>query len=249
MRHAGRGNLLADLRRRIEGMEGGGQPAPGILPFGVAAIDRHLPGGGLRLGALHELADAGGEGAFAPLFAAGILARRGGPVLWCLDRRDLFAPALASVGLHPDRVVYAETHRDAEVLALMEEGLRHPGLAWVVGETGRLGLTPSRRLHLAAETSGATALVIRRAPGRAGEAAPEPSAAVTRWRIGPAPSRALDAPGLGRGRWQVELVRCRGAEPCSWLMEACDAKGRLAPPADLADGSLAPGGPRRAAAG
>lgn len=247
MRHAGRGILLADLRRRIEGMEGGGRPSPGILPFGVAAIDRHLPGGGLRLGALHEVADGAGEGALAALFAAGILARRGGPVLWCLTRRDLFAPALACVGLHPDRVVYAETHREAEILAIMEEGLRHPGLAGVVGETARLGLTPSRRLHLAAEASGATALVIRRASGRAWEAPPEPTAAVTRWRIGSAPSRALAAPGLGRERWQVELTRCRGAEPRSWLMEACDAKGRLAPPADLADGSLAPDRPRRAA--
>src|SRR4051812_13279398 len=45
------------------------------------------------------------------------------------SRRDLFAPALAAVGLHPDRVIYAETHRESEVLAATEEGLRHKGLA------------------------------------------------------------------------------------------------------------------------
>ena len=45
----------------------------------------------------------------------------------------------------------------------------------------------------------------------------------------------MPAPGLGRDRWQVELLRCRGAEPRTWILEACDAKGRLALPADLAD--------------
>jgi protein ImuA len=62
----------------------------------------------------------------------------------------------------------------------------------------------------------------------------EPTAAVTRWRITPAPS-----PGprrsLGRPRWRVELLRVKGAAPGSWIVEACDAKGRVRVPADLAD--------------
>ena len=74
----------------------------------------------------------------------------------------LFAPALAAVGLHPDRVIYAETHRGSEVLAVAEEGLRQKGLAGVVAEVARLGLTASRRLQLAAEESGVPALIIRR---------------------------------------------------------------------------------------
>jgi protein ImuA len=56
--------------------------------------------------------------------------------------------------LHPDQVIYAETWRDAEVLPVMEEGIRFPGLAGVVGELGRLSLTGSRRLQLAAEGTG-----------------------------------------------------------------------------------------------
>ena len=79
-------------------------------------------------------------------------------MLWCLKSRDLFAPALASVGLHPDRVIYAETRRESEILPAVEEGLRHRGLAGVVGEVARLGLTPSRRLQLAAEETGVPAL-------------------------------------------------------------------------------------------
>jgi len=66
------------------------------------------------------------------------------------------------VGLHPDRVIYAETHRASEVLAVAEEGLRQKGLAGVVAEVARLGLTASRRLQLAAEESGVPALIIRR---------------------------------------------------------------------------------------
>jgi protein ImuA len=39
-----------------------------------------------------------------------------GPVLWCLRGCDLFAPALARVGLHPDRVIFCETWKDRDVL-------------------------------------------------------------------------------------------------------------------------------------
>jgi len=52
--------------------------AHGVLPFGVAAIDRALPGGGLARGALHEILGAGGDeedGALAAAFAAQILGR------------------------------------------------------------------------------------------------------------------------------------------------------------------------------
>jgi protein ImuA len=244
MGQAGRELLLADLRRRIDGLDRRGTGREGVLPFGVPALDAHLPGGGLALGALHEVMEEGEHGALAALFVAGILARRQGSVLWCVARRDLFAPALACVGLHPDRVLYAETWRETQVLAAMEEGLRHGGLAGVVGETGRLGLTPSRRLLLAAEASGVPAFAVRR-----GRAAPEPSAAVTRWRIAPAPSGPATRPGLGRARWSVELLRCRGADPRAWLLSGPDAQGRLAPPPDLADGPRAQErGHRRAAA-
>src|SRR2546423_9879335 len=67
---------ISALRERIRQIE---QPARhGVLPFGVAAIDRALPGGGLALGAVHEIIGAGGDeedGAAAAGFAAGILAR------------------------------------------------------------------------------------------------------------------------------------------------------------------------------
>jgi protein ImuA len=235
---ATRREVIDDLRRQIERL-GGAHGSRKSLPFGVLALDRHLPGRGLTLGALHEVIEEGPAAEFAgtaTFFTAGIAARLKGPVLWCLTRRDLFAPGLMQVGLHPDRVIYAETCRDADVLPLIEEGLHQKGLGAVVGEVSRLGLTASRRLQVAAEASGVPALVIRRWWTVAQKDLTKlPTAASTRWRVSPVPSEVVPAGGLKRGRWQVELVRCRGAEPRSWILEACDAQGRLALPANLAD--------------
>jgi protein ImuA len=246
---AGQQLLLADLRRQIE-LSGSAERGPS-LPFAVGAIDGRLPAGGLALGSLHEVMEAGRAGehaACAALFAAGVLARLNGPVLWCLRRRDLFAPALANVGLHPDRVIYAETYRESDILPTMEEGAREPGLAGVVAEVARLSLRDSRRIQLAAEKSGAIAVVIRRWRSDVeARFATEPTAAVTRWRIGAVPSEPLPVPGIGRARWQLELIRCKGGEPHSWLVEAPDATGHLALPADVANGSRAPAPSRRAA--
>jgi protein ImuA len=250
MVNAGRYIVLSELRKRIERLERGRKRT--FLPFGVAPLDKHLPSEGLPLPAVHEFMEAGAaseHSACAALFVAGILPRLKGPVLWCLKGRDLFAPALASVGLHPDRVIYAETRRESEVLPAMEEGLRNRGLAGVVGEVARLGLTPSRRLQLAAEESGVPSFVIRRWRNDAERASgTEPSAATTRWRVTAAPSRPLPAPGIGRERWLVELLRCKGAEANSWTLEACDAKGRLALPSDVADRLLPQELQRRAVA-
>src|SRR3984893_17491698 len=69
-----------------------------------------------------------------------------GQVLWCLTRQDLFAPALAQVGLMPDRVIYVEAGDEKAVLICFEEGLRHRGLGAVVAEVARLSMTASRRL-------------------------------------------------------------------------------------------------------
>jgi protein ImuA len=250
MNDAGHNLALSDLRRRIVALDRSARAKRPPLAFGVAALDAHLPWGGLPLGTLHEFLESGVESehvAAATLFTAGILARLKGTVLWCLKGRDLFAPALAGAGLHPDRVIYVEARKDSDILPAMEEGLRHGGLAGVVGEVGRLSLTASRRLQLAAEESGVPAFAVRRWRNDAERAsATEPNAAFTRWRIAPAPSPALagapdllgrpsSVPGLGRAHWQVELLRCRGAEPRLFVLESCDAKGRLAVPALLGD--------------
>ncbi len=243
--------LLDELRARITYLEHGARAPRGVLPFGIAALDSRLPQGGLKLGALHEIAGGGAgavHGAAAVLFAAGILARLKGPVLWCLRTRDLFAPALAGAGLDPDRVIYAEANDEKTVLLCLEEGLRHTGLAAATSEISALPMTASRRLQLAAEASGVPALVIRRWPTPAAAADfGQPTAATTRWRISALPSSPLPVAGVGRPRWLVELIRCRAGESAEWELEACDAKGRLALPAVLASRPAAAAARRRRA--
>ncbi|HVC54114.1 MAG TPA: damage-inducible protein [Stellaceae bacterium] len=246
---------LAALRSQIRRIERPAAGLHGVLPFGAAALDRALPQGGLALGAVHEILGQGGDeedGAAAAGFAAGILARLGRfPVLWCLKRPDLYGPGLAANGLDPARLVLVSESRDERLLWAVEEGLRTghgAGLAAVVGEIGALPMVASRRLQLAAERSGVTALLLRRWRSGA-EAAAErgrPSAAVTRWRVSSLPAAAVvdergaGEPGIGRPRWRVELLRCRGGRPGSWEVEAADATGHVCISAELADRPAAP---------
>lgn len=227
---------LAQLRDAIRAIESAGSAKRReCLPFGIDAVDRRLEGGGLALAALHEIAGQGpglGDDSAASLFAASIAARREGQVLWALSRRDLFAPGLALAGLGPERVLYAECRSDQEVLAVMEEGLRHGGLAAVIGEVGRVAMASTRRLQLACEEGGTPALMLKRWRKTGEDPIGPPSAAVTRWRIGCVPSGALGFDGIGRPRWRVELARQRGGPPCEWILEGSDAEGRLALPAE-----------------
>jgi protein ImuA len=239
---AARSETLARLRDQIARIaHGDARRSNQAIPFGIAALDRTH--GGLLLGSLHEVAGAGPDtehGAAAALFLAGVLARTEGPVLWVQQRPDLFAPGLACAGLHPARLVFADAGKN--VLAAMEEGLSHPGLAAVVGElAGRLSLVASRRLQLGAEKSGVMAALLRRSRVFDDPELAAPSAAVTRWRIAAQPSNpplphAPSVPGLGRALWRLDLTYCRGGELGSWIVEACDATGHLALVADLAHG-------------
>lgn len=218
----GRQARLADLRRTLAAAEGFGKPGA-VLPFGLCVIDDALPWGGLPLAALHEVEGAGGDGedGAAATFLAGILARLAParPVLWCLQSPDLHAPGLALAGLAAQRLLLVRAPNERELLWAMEEGLRSPVLAAVVGEVETLSITASRRLQLAAEASGVTGFVLHR-----GDAMAAASAAVTRWRVAAVPCAPIAGePGIGRPRWRLELLRCRGGMPAAWEVEAGDA--------------------------
>ena len=231
------------LRREVARIEQGAREAAPVLPFGVAEIDRCLPGGGLMRGALHEVNGKGPdeEDASVPAsFIAGLAARLdpAKQILWCQSGGgDLYGPGLASCGLAPARLLIAHAGNAVDLLWAMEEGLRTRALAAVVGEIADLTGPASRRLQLAAENSGVTAFALRRfrVPSATARA---PNASVTRWCVSPAPSApAAGEPGLGRPRWRLELWRARGGAPAEWIVEACDATGHVALPAALGDGS------------
>ena len=246
---------LKRLKAHIQQLEGfGGTLAEAnrqVLPFGIDEIDDRLPGGGLARGALHEVfaADAGIATAFCALLA-GRLAKdtENASVLWCerpwtLDAGALYGPALLQFGIDPARLILVRVRRDNDALWAMEEGLRCGQVAAVVGELDDISLTASRRLQLAAEETGVTALSLRSKVDK-----PPPSAAATRWRLDAVTHekdqpRANDnndflntppaLPGLGAARWQAELFRCRGGTSANWMMEWNDETGDLSVAAEI----------------
>jgi len=220
-----------------------------VLAFGLDAIDGRLASGGLDGAGLHEIAAASSalsDDAAATLFAAGIAARfangQGLTILWSLTVFDLYAPGLEQVGLGPDKVLYAQGRRDAEVLAMAEDGLRDGGLACVVAEIKAADQTATRRLQLAASDGKTPMLLYRRHRARDRCPLDQPSSATTRWRVGSLPSARLAYPGVGRPRWSVELARQRNGNPFSLEVDACDDQGRLALPAATADRAIAEAG-------
>lgn len=219
-----------------------------MLPFGVGPLDHLLAGGGLDGAGLHEVAAASAswsDDAAATLFAAGIAARFAAPglsALWALTRFDLYAPGLEQAGLGPDRILYAQGSNDRELLAMCEDALRDGALACVVAEVKAADQTATRRLQLAA-SEGKTPMLLYRRYRRYGQCPlTDLSLACTRWRVGSLASAPLTIPGVGRGRWSIELVRQRGGPPFSLELEACDDQGRLALPAATRDRAIAAGG-------
>lgn len=212
------------------------------LSLGLPALDASLPGGGLVRGGMHEFlpapADAGAHGFVATLLSG----LPPGPILWCRyrDRGDPlgladmpYGPGLAAMGLDPGRLILLRPGSADDALWALEEALRCPTLAAVVGD----GVLPSpvagRRLQLAAEDGGGLGLLILPALAR-----PPPSTALTRWHV----VSRRDAPAHedgGRPRWQVSLLRSRGGGSGSWEVAWDDAALRLHLAQPLADGPMA----------
>jgi protein ImuA len=216
--------VLERLRARLAGLEALGQGGGPVVPLGLPGIDGALPGGGLPRGRLLELCGASCHAA-AVGFAAVLLGRlmaTGGHVVWIGPRDELFGPGLAEFGLAPERLIVVRARPRAARLWALEEALLAPGLAAALAEVDQLSLTQSRRLQLAAEANGVTALLLR-PPG----AGTTPCAATTRWRIEAAPSGAALSEEVlgeanrprrasGRPHWRIDLFRCRGGRTGSW---------------------------------
>jgi len=226
-----------------------------ILPFGVEGLDRGLNGGGLRAGALHEVASrtcSVVDDAAATLFLAGIAGREAqsmnGPVLWASCGNDLYAPGLAQAGLPAANVIYAQPKDDAALLAVVEDAIRDGTPAAVVAEAAKVSMVATRRLQLVAAEADIPVLLLRRWRGRSQDPLGEPSAAWTRWRVASAPSQRLAVAGVGRARWSVELARQRTGGSFSLIVEGCDETGCLAVPAALGHRAAETAGPARYAA-
>lgn len=234
---------LREKVRRLERAHSIQHAGKTAVPTGLPAIDALLPDGGLLTGALHEVeagpapsgrvaAHDGAALGFAAHLMGRFAARTPGTLLWCRRPSGVFdappyAAALAA-WFDPARLLVVTAPRDEDVFWAMEEGLRCPGIAAVLGEARATDATAGRRLSLAAEKSGVPALLLRPQP------APPQSVCVTRWRIASAPSRST--PGLhdvGAPRWRLDLRRNRFGAPSiteipSWLVEWNDETHCLA---------------------
>ena len=138
----------------------------------------------LRTARVHEACGAG-----ATSFAAIMAAHLSGPVLWLREswRAEMLNPVGLGAFLDPSRLLVAQVRDQTEGLAAMEEALRDGAVPLVVIELGQpLGLTPGRRLQLAAKAGRTTGLCL--IPDGMGS-----NAAETRWRCRP----VLDAEGSG----------------------------------------------------
>jgi protein ImuA len=250
-----RAAVVAELRRLLPGRQGWHK----TLPFGLAALDSHLPDGGLACGALHEVVPETEGARFQGNRSQGNMTAAFGFIVAILgrailDRQSWAHPlifvmptygqrqhgrlcghGLNGLGLDPARLILVETAHRKETLWAMAEALRSGAPQAVAGMIDKLDLKTSQKLHLAASDCGLPLLLLR--PAHTLEA----SAAATRWRVGTAEA-ARDRFGLyARLRWHLRLERCRNGRPGQWVVEYDHVAHRFSLAAALADPALSRG--------
>lgn len=137
----------------------------------------------------------------AALMAAGME----GPVFWLRlgwERGQVHGPGLAQI-MDPGRVTFVEVERAQDLLWTMEEVLRAGVVPLVMAEVaGPVGLTPVRRMQLAAEAGGGRALGLLLSP-EGGSAGVE-----SRWHMNPEHG--------AREGWRLTRQRARDGGVAHW---------------------------------
>ncbi len=221
---------IAKIEGRPAGLSDDGQAK--AWTCGLDGLDAAL-GGGLGLGALHEIAPAlPVDLPVASAFALGLLARlkRRGPLFWCMSGMTgteygaPYAPGLAMLGIDPARMICVTVRHPKDLSFVLEEAARHSSLAAIIAEGPLPSFTASRRLALLLASSGVPMLFLPDGKALQG------SAAATRFRVRPITesetsfdSRSLDPRSLdphsldprspGPPAFHVTLARNRGGRP------------------------------------
>jgi protein ImuA len=223
-------NTLATLRGSIERIEAPGEAyALNKVALGHADADAALRGG-LAMAAVHEVFAEGRQSAAATGFIAGLAGRAAlrRPLVWVrqdfseIESGVLSMSGLAELGLDPRRVVTVRAADAETALRTTADALACDALGAVVlevwGQARQLDLVASRKLTLASQTSGVTALMLRVA------AEPSPSTAETRWIVRAAHSPPASAGSAwGAPVFDAQLVRNRHGPVGRWIMEwKCD---------------------------
>lgn len=211
-----------------------------VFTLGADGVDERL-GGGFARCALHEIIPGGMLAVPAAIgFAAGLCQRAGlhasgdeaapeksgrpREIVWLrqtfneTESGKLYPPGLREIGLAPQALVLLCLKDATALLRAASEAAGCAGLGAIViecaGDPAALDLTATRKLALAAEKSRVPILCLRALPKRGG------SAAMTRWQVAPAPSRALQANAPGHPSFDVTLLRHRaGRDGLNWRLE------------------------------
>jgi protein ImuA len=182
-----------------------------IVPI-ADAVDNWMPHHGLPAGCIHEVK---GESlasalAFSAILSARIAGARGN-IVYISSDHSLHPLGLLPYGIKLNQLLLVSVRRPQDLAWAVMETLRCPQVSAVMTVLYGVNLTDSRRLQLAAESSGATGFLLGHA-----NSAPI-SAPNTRWKVSSyvgKPGQTFDEPA-----WMLDLLYCRGGRPGSWTVE------------------------------
>lgn len=205
--------------------------------LGLAGADAAFPHG-LAGDALHEVfAENPGAHMAATGFALAFAARAAQrvteprrPIIWIEEESaaseygGLYPPGLHAFGIDPSRLLIVRCPTAQDVLKAANDALEAGSggkashlvsgvVASVTGQPKCLDLTASRRLLLATETARLPVILLR------SHRTAVQSAAVSRWRVAPAPSRSSGANAPGKPAFSTVLERNRHGTCGQWIME------------------------------
>jgi protein ImuA len=250
------GAEIARIERRAPSLVAGAdEERPGEEPrrmLSTGHTQADLLVAGTPAAALHEVraplsVDSAAAGCFA--LALGLrAAAEPACIFWIADEQGLaeagvpYGPGISALGLGDARIVRVLVRRTADALWAAGEVSACSGAGLCIlelrGNPRDADLALSRRLAMRARESGTPVILLR----QGGEE--EASAALTRWRVEPAPSDPGE-PGrkwVGPPAFSVRLEKSRGGRSGEWIME-WNGDERLFAPFGFAEGIAA--GPSR----
>lgn len=212
-----RSHILSKLRQEINSLGGAKRPASQpdesrkiLGPIADAFIKHDFPAGCLNEVICDNVEDrAAGIGFLSVLLSSFI---KSGILIWISRETRVFPPALPAFSIDPAQIIFIKVRNSRDLVWVIEESLRCPGLAAVIGEMPELDFNTSRRFQLAVEKSRVTAFIIRER-----SCYKTTTASTAKWKVLHLPSIMHDElPGIGFPVWRIELIRLRNGKAGKW---------------------------------